>query len=212
MQNMKTGCGAMKNKLFVRMLVLCLCLLTSAVFSTAAKGAQLSGSLIRLHVVADTGSEEDLRLKNAVRDNILAEFFSDPMEDLQAERDRVAGSLSEIRQLAEETLQELGADNGVKVSFGMRYLPEKEYGSFSLPAGRYETLTVTIGRGEGSNWWCVLYPPLCVVPAAALRETAEEAGIPQEGYEMMTGDGDEIRFRFKILEILTELDGKIFGR
>lgn len=202
----------MKNKLFVRMLVLCLCLLTSAVFSTAAKGAQLSGSLIRLHVVADTGSEEDLRLKNAVRDNILAEFFSDPMEDLQAERDRVAGSLAEIRQLAEETLQELGADNGVKVSFGMRYLPEKEYGSFSLPAGRYETLTVTIGRGEGSNWWCVLYPPLCVVPAAALRETAEEAGIPQEGYEMMTGDGDEIRFRFKILEILTELDGKIFGR
>ena len=212
MQNMKTGCGAMKNKLFVRTLVLCLCLLTSAVFSTAAKGAQLSGSLIRLHVVADTGSEEDLRLKNAVRDNILAEFFSDPMENLQAERDRVAGSLSEIRQLAEETLQELGADNGVKVSFGMRYLPEKEYGSFSLPAGRYETLTVTIGRGEGSNWWCVLYPPLCVVPAAALRETAEEAGIPQEGYEMMTGDGDEIRFRFKILEILTELDGKIFGR
>ncbi|MBO5646400.1 MAG: stage II sporulation protein R [Clostridia bacterium] len=202
----------MKNKLFVRMLVLCLCLLTSAVFSAAAKGAQLSGSLIRLHVVADTGSEEDLRLKNAVRDNILAEFFSDPMEDLQAERDRVAGSLAEIRQLAEETLQELGADNGVKVSFGMRYLPEKEYGSFSLPAGRYETLTVTIGRGEGSNWWCVLYPPLCVVPAAALRETAEEAGIPQEGYEMMTGDGDEIRFRFKILEILTELDGKIFGR
>ena len=212
MQNMKTGCGAMKNKLFVRTLVLCLCLLTSAVFSTAAKGAQLSGSLIRLHVVADTGSEGDLRLKNAVRDNILAQFFSDPMEDLQAERDRVAGSLSEIRQLAEETLQELGADNGVKVSFGMRYLPEKEYANFSLPAGRYETLTVTIGQGEGSNWWCVLYPPLCVVPAAALRETAEEAGIPQEGYEMMTGDGDTIRFRFKILEILTDLDGKIFGR
>ncbi|MBQ3095613.1 MAG: stage II sporulation protein R [Clostridia bacterium] len=202
----------MKTKLFVRTLVLCLCLLVSAVFSAAAEGAQLSGSLIRLHVVADTGSEEDLRLKNAVRDAILAEFFSEPMESLQAERDRVEGSLTEIRQLAEETLRGLEADCNVQVSFGMRYLPEKEYESFSLPAGRYETLTVTIGRGKGSNWWCVLYPPLCVVPAAALQETAENAGIPQDGYEMMTGDDEEIRFRFKILEILTDLDEKIFGR
>ena len=202
----------MRKKLLFRTCILCLCLMAAAVFSAAAKGAQLSGSLIRLHVVADTGSEEDLRLKNAVRDAILAEFFSDPMESLQAERDRVEGSLTEIRQLAEETLRELGADSAVKVSFGMRCLPEKQYESFSLPAGRYETLTVTIGRGEGSNWWCVLYPPLCVVPAAALQETAEDAGIPQDGYEMMTGDGEEIRFRFKILEILTDLDEKIFGR
>ena len=202
----------MKKKLILRVLVFCMCLMTASVFSAAAQGAELSGSLIRLYVVADSGSDEDLHLKNAVRDAILAEFFSHPMEDLQAERDRVQGSLTEIRQLAEDTLRELGAENSVAVSFGMRYLPEKDYESFSLPAGRYETLTVTIGRGEGSNWWCVLYPPLCVVPAAALRETAEEAGIPDVGYEMMTGDGEEIRLRFKILEILTDLDAKVFGR
>ena len=195
-----------------RILTLVLCVCAVFCMTTLARAEALSGEVIRLHVVADSGSAEDLAAKNAVRDAILEAYFGGGQEDLSAAREYIMQNLDGIRALAEKTLRELDKSVPVSVHFGLRRLPEKDYGSFSLPAGRYETLTVTLGAGEGSNWWCVLYPPLCVVPAAALRETAEEAGISEQGIAMMTGRGEEIRLRFKLLEIFSEMDMALFGR
>lgn len=180
--------------------------------SCRAQSRALSDSLVRLHVVAHSSSQADQAHKEAVRDALLACFFTDAKSGLAAEKSYIAQNLGNIRAVAARTLAERGCTEPVQVSLGRYRLPQKDYGSFALPAGEYEALRVTIGEGEGSNWWCVLFPPLCVAPAAALRETAGSAGVDEQGIALMTGDGQEIRLRFKVLEILSDIEEKLFGR
>lgn len=186
---------------------LAVCICTAMAFQEETRS--VSQGLLRLHVVAATGSEEDLERKEAVRDAVLAEWFADPSEDLEATLRYARAHLADIRATAEETLRSMGCDDGVTVRLGREFLPEKHYEGFALPAGEYETLRVTVGKGEGSNWWCVLFPPLCVAPASAVAETAREAGISQSGWKLMTSDGTEVRVRFRIAELFAKLEQKL---
>ena len=127
--------------------------------------APTPNQLIRFHVLANSDSEQDQALKRAVRDAILKEV---------SPRLAVSQSLDESRQILKKVRPDMeeigrsvvkawGKDYIVHTEYGHFSFPTKSYGSLVLPAGRYEALRVVIGEGQGSNWWCVLFPPLCFI-------------------------------------------------
>ena len=190
-----------------------LAFLISAVLFGAAqkKSNDISASLVRLHVVANSDSEADQALKLQVRDAITKEcgaYFDGACSKEEAEA-IILSHKDDIEAVAEETLRENGSPDSVTVTYQKTAFPTKHYGNFSLPAGQYDALNVKLGRAEGQNWWCVLFPPLCFVDAASgalppesellLRENLGEAT-----YALLSEEGQEgdpgIKLRFKLLE------------
>lgn len=121
--------------------------------------------LIRFHVIAHSDSKEDQALKWAVRDRILSELSPRlaRSHSLAESRSLLAELRPEMERLAEAVVREQGYEYSVHTEFGRFLFPTKSYGSFVLPAGEYEALRVVIGQGQGANWWCVLFPPICFV-------------------------------------------------
>ncbi len=164
--------------------------------------AQMAGSgedLIRFHVVANSDSEEDQALKRAVRDAILKKISPQLAQSQSLEQSRRI--LTELRPLMEEISRKVigawGRDYAVKTEYGNFIFPTKSYGSLILPSGEYEAVRVVIGEGKGSNWWCVLFPPLCFVDIdhSTAQPVDGKPGIPYE----------EPKVRFWIVEKLGQL-------
>jgi stage II sporulation protein R len=134
---------------------------------------RLRGSVLRLHIIANSDSAEDQRLKLCVRDALLAEgpkLFGEALTEKEAEF-LAEENLPEIRRIAEETLRREGYSQPVEAEITDMDFTERVYGDITMPAGRYRALRITIGEAEGHNWWCVMYPPLCI--PAACRVTAD---------------------------------------
>lgn len=128
----------------------------------------LQENVLRLHILAASDSEEDQALKLQVRDALLAQseaLFGD-CKSLAEMKARAIGEEDRIRALAEETLRENGCTDPVTVEVAETAFPVREYEDFTMPAGTYTALRILIGEGAGQNWWCVMYPPLCL-PAAS---------------------------------------------
>lgn len=117
--------------------------------------------MIRLHVVANSDSVYDQKLKLKVRDEILK--FMDGQTDLESARSYLQENLEEIESISETVIAEYGQDYPARADLRVTYIPEKSYEDLTLPAGNYEALKVTLGRGEGQNWWCVIFPQLCLI-------------------------------------------------
>lgn len=188
--------------------------LLGALLATAAVIQQeqqtLAGKLIRLHVVANSDSKEDQLLKLQVRDAVLAVTASvdaqsgDPEEHLKQ-------MLPQIKQAAEECLRRQGSSDPVGVSFGDEIFPTRYYENFALPAGVYRSLRVTIGEGQGHNWWCVVFPSICFrATAAELEEAAQVAGLTEGEIRLMTEDLDGYTLKFKSLELLQKIKLALF--
>nr|WP_243426397.1 stage II sporulation protein R [Caldicoprobacter guelmensis] len=120
---------------------------------------------IRFHVVANSDSPEDQALKLRVRDKLLEEFGKEfaGIDSIEKEREKVMENIDEIEKIALLEVKRAGKSYPVKVQFGRFSFPTKAYGNLVLPAGEYEALKVVIGKGEGANWWCVMFPPLCFI-------------------------------------------------
>lgn len=164
--------------------------------------------IIRLHVIANSDSEEDQADKLAVRDAIL-EYLSERLSDVSTV-DGAAGEigslLTTIEEISSATLASRGKDYPVEAKFGKETYPDREYDGYALPAGEYVSLRVAIGEGVGHNWWCVLFPPICT--SAAEKQDFIEAGITSEGYRMITDtSAPKYKVKFRILEILSEIFG-----
>ncbi|MBQ8340482.1 MAG: stage II sporulation protein R [Clostridia bacterium] len=165
-------------------------------------------SVIRLHVLANSDSEEDQALKLQVRDAVLDEA----QQLLQGTATRAEAeavlrpNLSRLQQAAAAVVAAAGFDDSVTVTLSDEDYPTRTYEQLAFPAGEYLSLRVMIGAAEGKNWWCVLFPPLCL-SAATSREEAEmaflAAGLTGEQYRIIT-DSDEntkYKLRFKLLEV-----------
>ncbi len=124
---------------------------------------ELSGSVIRFHVLADSDREKDQELKLAVRDALLAcmEVLLEGAGSLEEARQCLAGNLDVLKQEAEQTVQEAGSGERVSLALTREEFPVRVYGDYRFPAGEYETLQVKLGSGKGRNWWCLLFPSLC---------------------------------------------------
>lgn len=128
--------------------------------------------IIRFHVIANSNSEEDQELKLKVRDEIIKSLNQklQESENISESRKILHDNMDFIEETAHRTLLKNGYIYPVKANLGMTWIPEKTYGSLTFPAGEYEALNVIIGEGEGENWWCVLYPPLCLIDSSKPNE------------------------------------------
>lgn len=167
--------------------------------------AAIYDNVLRLHVLANSDSSEDQALKLEVRDRILEEtatLFKDCKTKDEA-REAVESNLDKIREIAEQTVREAGYEYGVSVSLGEEEYPTKNYEECCFPAGEYLSLRVMIGEAEGENWWCVLFPPLCLDAAGESREVFAEVGLTDEQYSFITDtDNAQYKVRFKLLEVI----------
>ena len=158
----------------------------------------LASEVLRLHVIANSNSGEDQRLKLAVRDRILEEY-SEELRSFSsvADAERFVFSETEnIENLAKTVLTEEGCAFEVHAVLENELFPQRRYANVVLPAGEYRALRVVIGSGEGENWWCVMFPPLCCF---AESDSGEVLG---EEWSIATEDNIEIRFKLRILEII----------
>lgn len=196
-----------------RLILTVIVLLAAALFTTAAMAGEqqaLAHKLIRLHVVAHSDSETDQAVKLQVRDAVLR-----AAEGMNP--DTLRQSLPQLREAARDCLRSQGDSHPVEVTLAWEDFPTRVYESFSLPAGRYEALRVTIGDGAGHNWWCVVFPSICLRSAADLEEAAAAAGFTPGEVALITGEEPVYRLKFKVLELLSRLlsglgDRQIYGR
>lgn len=130
--------------------------------------------IIRLHVVANSDSPQDQALKLAVRDEIIKTM--EGQETLEDARGYIDSHLDEIEAAAEKVIRERGFDYPASARHKVTFIPEKSYEDLTLPAGNYEALRVTLGRGEGQNWWCVIFPQLCLLGEAEEKDDAASDG------------------------------------
>lgn len=167
----------------------------------------LQEKMIRLHVIANSDSDADQTLKLCVRDAVLcrAEDILRQSTDMTEARARLRDSLPDIGDAAAQELAAQGSGYSVSVAVEDTEFPRKTYDGFALPAGEYLALRVVIGAGEGRNWWCVVYPPLCTTAACELEGVALEGGMTADDLSLMTGENAGYVLRFRSLELWERL-------
>ncbi|MGM9635622.1 MAG: stage II sporulation protein R [Candidatus Avispirillum sp.] len=170
---------------------------------------KIYSDLVRLHVIANSDSDEDQALKLKVRDAVLSEACSlDMGTDKESAQAVLSANRERLCAAARRTVEAEGYTYDVCVELGSEKYPERTYEDFVLPAGTYTSLRVIIGEGNGHNWWCVLYPPLCTSTAEEREETFIAAGFTDEQYKAITDGGKtKYKVKFKIVEILEEIFG-----
>ena len=169
-------------------LILALFLLLPFVLITPADGEDMN--IIRLHVIANSDSEYDQFVKLKVRDSVLAVSNTLSPEE-------IPHSLNLMEDVAKVTLASYGINPSARVQFGKFDFPTKSYGNITLPAGEYTAVRVLIGDGEGQNWWCVMYPPLCFTDEATAHfkdDIISKNGLTQTGRP-------KFEIKFKLAEL-----------
>lgn len=176
---------------------------------------ELPDKLFRLHIVANSDSEEDQELKYALRDRIMSDMediFADCSSAAEA-RDAARENLPLIAAKAKEFLEQSGSDYSVTVSVENMFFTTRRYGGLTVPAGYYDALRIVIGEGEGHNWWCVMFPPLCLGAAEDFVMEREEIFMCRSGInsrlksgvrasEIIESGEQKTEFRFWIFEKL----------
>jgi len=197
------------GRIFVILTLLAIFILISAISYVSAVSNSIANSVFRLHVIANSDSEEDQNLKLKVRDELLS-YMNIISKDSKTKEEamKIADEhKEEFIQIAERTIKENGYDYTVNIQIGKADFPTKYYGDISLPAGEYDALKVQIGEAKGKNWWCVMFPPLCfvdvstgIVPDNSKQELKQS--LNDEEYDLISKtDENEIAFKFKIVEL-----------
>lgn len=183
--------------------------LTAGVWASASESA-LADRVLRLHVVANSDSDSDQARKLLVRDAVLAQAsrLLEGASDRREAEEALAPHLDELAQAGEAVLARTGACGRVAVTLADQWFPTREYDGFSLPAGQYRALKVTIGEGKGQNWWCVVFPPLCLASVAeGSLETAAEGVLREDQIALITGQDGGYVLKFRLIEWWQELTG-----
>lgn len=168
---------------------------------------QLASRLLRLHVVANSDEEADQALKLEVRDAVLRRCDSllAGVHSLSEARARLSGSLPELARAGAAVVRARGREQQVRVGLEYGPFPATEYEGFSLPAGTYQALRVELGRGEGHNWWCVLFPSLCLADAEELSRTAMAQGLTEDDIALLEQSQPRYELRWRCVELWEEL-------
>ncbi len=166
--------------------------------------SQIRERVLRLHVLANSDSEEDQQLKLKVRDTVVetAAGLFDTVTDKDGAIAQVEQMLPEIVAAAQQRVYDEGYDYEVKAELCHMYFTTREYETVTLPAGMYDALRITIGEGAGRNWWCVVFPPMCV---SAASESAELSDVLDEEQVEIVTEPQQYEVRFKVVEIFEEI-------
>lgn len=164
---------------------------------------------LRLHIPANSDSEEDQALKLKVRDAVI-ELLREPLAGCKTKDDavRVANEMSEdIERVSDKVISENGKDYKAQVTITEEYYPRRQYEGISLPAGNYTSVKIELGEADGHNWWCVLFPQVCTQTACA-DEILAEVGFTANQIRLLTKQEDcEYVVKFKLLEIIESIFG-----
>lgn len=177
-------------------------------------------NLIRFHVIANSDASFDQALKLKVRDKILKEMGKRfETDDILMAKEIIKENTDYIEKIAIEEINRNGFNYSVKVALEEHEFPTKNYGSITLPAGDYEALRVVIGNGEGKNWWCVLFPPLCFIDVKQGLTDEKTKGklqevLSEDEYNMISSAASQegklpIKLKFKIVDILEKSKWKL---
>lgn len=180
----------------------------------SAVSEDLSNSVFRLHILANSNSDEDQSLKLKVRDSLLS-YMNNICSNCSTKEDaiEVAGShIDEFKRIAQKTISDNGYDYDVNIKIGNFYFPTKYYGDISLPSSYYDALRVEIGNAEGQNWWCVMFPSLCFIDVSSgiVDDNAKEnlrKNMSEESYNIVS-ESEDLSFdiKFKIIELFANND------
>ena len=175
----------------------------------------ISNSIFRLHIIANSDSIEDQNLKYLVRDNILEYMNSlTDASNPSSKEDiiRIAKEhLSDFEEIAKKTIYENGFNYKVSAEVGNFDFPVKTYGDISFPSGYYDALRIKIGNASGKNWWCVMFPPLCFIDVSSgivPEESKEllESQLTEDEYKLISTSENNPNIKFKIVEVLQNFD------
>ena len=189
----------------------------AALLGARLDGAQaaLADQVIRLHVLANSDSAEDQALKLRVRDRVLAEAETclTPGITREETEELLRAHLYDLAAAGAEAVGAAGCDYPVTASLVHNYwFPTKTYTDFALPAGQYTALRIEIGEGAGQNWWCVVFPPLCLGSVTeTVEETAADAGLTEGQVSLITGEDEGYVVKFRAIELLEEFKGWLAG-
>lgn len=206
----------MKNKKKLKFISILLLLFTLYTFLCSYQYAtnissNLSDSIFRLHIIANSNSNEDQSLKYKIRDNIL-EYMNSININSKSKSETIEiinNHLSDFKEIALNTIQENGYDYDVSVEVSNVFFPTKNYGDISFPEGYYDALRIKIGNAQGNNWWCVMFPPLCFVDvnSGIVPEDSKEIiknNLSEEEYDLINTNSEnmDIKIKFKIVELI----------
>lgn len=189
-------------KSFIYSLIIVLVMTLGAVSLDESVDHDLQSGLLRLHIVADSDGVQAQAVKLKVRDAVLTQVHPEDKNFLES-----------AETAANRVLAENGMDYRAKAYYGRFYFPTKQYKNITLPAGKYYGVRLVLGRGAGKNWWCILYPPMCMVndrEMALEKDSAEilKRTLMPQSYELITAHGDKIQIRFKTVEIIRKIQKK----
>ena len=181
--------------------LLCAVFLSFADFDASCE--DIRGNVLRLHIIANSDSIEDQNLKLKIKDEILShspELFGE-CENLENAIQSTKLNLKKIESVANEVIKENGFSYTAKARVGDSFFETREYDTFTLPAGTYKSLIIDIGKGEGKNWWCVIFPEICLPSASkiSLSKTVGEDGVG------IAEAPNRYILRFKVVEIYEEI-------
>ncbi len=182
---------------------LCIAFVLTVIYSVLpfqAECEQISTEVFRLHILANSDSKEDQNLKLKVRDALLEctdKIFSDAQNRQEAEN-IARDNLQMLQSVAQRVVYENGYDYNVEAEVVQMYFNTRYYDDYTMPAGMYDALRITIGSGEGHNWWCVMYPSICISSAVETDEKVEKT-FSKNQQEIVKGN--DYQYKFKVVEI-----------
>lgn len=174
-----------------------------------AEQRDLADQMIRLHVVANSDSQADQALKLQVRDAVLEQssFYTAGL-DRQGALQALREALPHLGRVAADTVAQAGYRYPVRLTLQEENFPTRDYTDFSLPAGTYTALRVELGAGEGHNWWCVVFPPLCT---GSVTQAAAQTSLSQDQVGLITGETEGYEVRFRAIELWEEFKQSLAG-
>lgn len=191
-------------------LALILSFFVTLTYASAAENTvnDIADNMVRLHIIANSNTDDDQALKLKVRDKVLI-YVSNLIKDADSKQEVdgiIENSLSSINIVAEDEIRANGYNYNAVTTFEREYFPTKYYDNFKLPSGIYKGLKIKIANASGENWWCVVYPSICIGYASDFDEQfenpditfdkkIESAGITSDEKDFITGDDYEIKFK-----------------
>lgn len=182
----------------------------AAIAAANNQQAVIPNEAIRLRIIANSDSPEDQLLKQKIRDQVVAKIepWVNSLANIGQAREVIRGHLPELQQVVDQTIAKNGYDYPAKVELGIVPFPTKMYGQIVYPAGNYEALRITVGNGQGQNWWCVLFPPLCFIDMSngdAVKADTKATVDSTKSSSVSAKANEDVKVKFFIVELFSKL-------
>lgn len=171
---------------------------------------ELKSNIFRLHIIANSNSDVDQDLKLFIRDNIINYLNQFSFKNKAELIEFLNTHKSEIENIVQKSISEKGFTYSFSISIGTSFFPQKIYSNITMPSGVYDGLQIKLGKASGKNWWCVLFPPMCLIDSTTCELPNESKSIltesiNQETYSILTSKSPSYQFKFKIIDWINNL-------